>query len=681
MSEAQKQAKAEAAKHCDWHGDSPEPELDDLAHVHAKARPPPENCDWRGDSPEPEIDDLSHSHEYVKPRQPPETSDWLGDSPEPELDDLAHSESKREKPKDKVQAQQADEPGEPSKPSPSRKKEESPGIFSAMQLPPEVQFEVPDAVSKFLGFETQKSEAKDTKDPKSKNAPEEASNENPFVGLAEELAEELLSEIVPNADNQPADGDASKSPGQPSEDPEQTLQDKVIRGFGRALSTVQGILHPSHEPSESGEPVEPQPEEHRTPRPEQIEEPAQVSEAHVQPAASTTSRRASKQDKKMAKELKDKARKEKERAKKEKKKEEKEKKAKEKEARQKAKKERKEKKRKEKEKKKSKGKKAPSPPNLPTGTDGCASVEAAALHPHPGCETCQHPGERSALNSIRDILGNWQGLPSFNELSDAARRMLGQANREDRSHVQPALESDNEDSDQIRHMADHFSRHLQQHLELDSDAGYNPTISRPLPHKIVPRRPSRNEGSTTSGNYGLDGHGDLPTSAEPGQTLHNLEHFSLDTTTIQAPFRKTSPPPNINRMSPWYDYLGLNMEDPLPSRLTRRSSQSSKRGSSFSYSPMRVSTTSCSKRVHYHEPTLYACVPVSLTPMGSAVCLETPRYSQRFRHSTSAASPLSKHTLYSTVSIGACNDAQALPASPHRRSVSMTEARLLCETY
>ncbi|KAI0387726.1 hypothetical protein F5Y04DRAFT_274578 [Hypomontagnella monticulosa] len=61
MSEAQREAKAEAAAACDWRGDSPEPELDDLAHhkIH-QPRPPDEVCDWQGDPPEPEFDDLAH---------------------------------------------------------------------------------------------------------------------------------------------------------------------------------------------------------------------------------------------------------------------------------------------------------------------------------------------------------------------------------------------------------------------------------------------------------------------------------------------------------------------------------------------------------------------------------------------------------------------------------------------
>lgn len=64
MSEAQREAKAEAAKNCSWRGDSPEPELDDLAHhTDHHIQHHDEVCSWRGDSPEPELDDLAHHPE------------------------------------------------------------------------------------------------------------------------------------------------------------------------------------------------------------------------------------------------------------------------------------------------------------------------------------------------------------------------------------------------------------------------------------------------------------------------------------------------------------------------------------------------------------------------------------------------------------------------------------------
>jgi hypothetical protein len=56
MSQAQPELKAEAGESCDWRPDSPEPELDDLAHQHIDKPNVPEHrevCDWRVDSPEP----------------------------------------------------------------------------------------------------------------------------------------------------------------------------------------------------------------------------------------------------------------------------------------------------------------------------------------------------------------------------------------------------------------------------------------------------------------------------------------------------------------------------------------------------------------------------------------------------------------------------------------------------
>lgn len=55
--------KAEAAENCSWRGDSPEPELDDLAHKEEphRPRPPDEICSWQGNPPEPGFDYRAHS--------------------------------------------------------------------------------------------------------------------------------------------------------------------------------------------------------------------------------------------------------------------------------------------------------------------------------------------------------------------------------------------------------------------------------------------------------------------------------------------------------------------------------------------------------------------------------------------------------------------------------------------
>ncbi|KAI0109902.1 hypothetical protein F4814DRAFT_461101 [Daldinia grandis] len=50
-----------------------------------------EGCSWRGDSPEPELDDLAHEEEPHQPRTSDEVCCRQDDPPEPELDDLAHS--------------------------------------------------------------------------------------------------------------------------------------------------------------------------------------------------------------------------------------------------------------------------------------------------------------------------------------------------------------------------------------------------------------------------------------------------------------------------------------------------------------------------------------------------------------------------------------------------------------
>ncbi|KAI0009991.1 hypothetical protein F4779DRAFT_617022 [Xylariaceae sp. FL0662B] len=665
MSQAQKEAKAEAAAHCDWRGDSPEPEHDDIADKHTKARPAPETCHWRADSPESEINDLSH--EVVKPRQPREACDWLGDSPEPELDDLAHSKLKKRHPREKVQSPRGDEPGESSKPPPSRQEEISPSQSSVLQMLPQTEHQAEEVASELIKLEIKGIEALKAGPQSKKASPQTASN----------------------ADDQPSGEDASKPTSQPSQNPEEeTFPDRVIHGLGRALDAVQEIIHTSHEPSESGEP---KPEEDTNTRAEQSEEPPHATQDRILPAAGTEALKipkgpSSRNDKARAKELKEKAKKEKQRAKEAKANEKKMRKAKEKEAREKAKKEKerakkqkKENARKVEERKKNKGRKARSPPpNLPTGADGAASVENAALHPHPGCEMCQSPGERTTLDSVRDILGNWDGLPSFNALADTARRMLAQNDRDDRSHMRSTTESDDGELELIKHMADHFSRHVQRHLDLDSSAGDNPTVGRAFPHKVLPHRLPCEDGSTAPGNHGLDGIRDSPTSSEPGQILHSPEPLPLDAAAIQPPVRRPTSPPQISRMSPWYDYLGLNVDESVPSRPSRQSSWSPKR--SFAGSPQRFGTTPCPNRAYYPEPALYACVPVSLTPLVPALCLETPRCAHGSVHSPHMMGSPWHHALYPPASFGSLGDTKVLPTSAPRRSFSMTEPRLLCGT-
>ncbi|KAH9891464.1 hypothetical protein F4778DRAFT_336036 [Xylariomycetidae sp. FL2044] len=86
MSQAQHQAKIEAVEEAGWQRDGPS---DATAREEAKRSTSAPACDWRGDSPEPELDDLAHpSDDAGKPVQPDEVCDWSGDEPEAEHDAL-----------------------------------------------------------------------------------------------------------------------------------------------------------------------------------------------------------------------------------------------------------------------------------------------------------------------------------------------------------------------------------------------------------------------------------------------------------------------------------------------------------------------------------------------------------------------------------------------------------------
>lgn len=113
MSETQREAKAEAAENCSWRGDSPEPELDDLAHSTSNHRVhrPNEVCIWRGDSPEPELDDLAHHHE--SPSVSPRSREISHVDPQPI--DIEQLDTPKKRKKSKKPDEHKDPPKEPPK--------------------------------------------------------------------------------------------------------------------------------------------------------------------------------------------------------------------------------------------------------------------------------------------------------------------------------------------------------------------------------------------------------------------------------------------------------------------------------------------------------------------------------------------------------------------------------------
>lgn len=81
MPTAPRDSSAPPAQPCDWRGDLPEPELDDLAYQHTPKprRQPHDSCDWQGDPTEEHTDDLAYQH---KPEPKPEPKPALQSSPQ-----------------------------------------------------------------------------------------------------------------------------------------------------------------------------------------------------------------------------------------------------------------------------------------------------------------------------------------------------------------------------------------------------------------------------------------------------------------------------------------------------------------------------------------------------------------------------------------------------------------------
>ncbi|KAL7627849.1 hypothetical protein AAE478_002044 [Parahypoxylon ruwenzoriense] len=624
MSEAQREAKAEAAGNCGWRVDSPEPELDDLAedHVH-RNRISGEVCSWQGDSPEPELDDLAHDR-----RESPQMS--------PRSRETSHIEPK------------------------------------LLEIKPELL----DVLKKDKEAEKTENDKKILKESSNRTAPE-----------------------APPADKQPRGED--KPEEAPDQGSDETLQSKVIHhGVQHALNILHDIVKHS-----DSQPTETEPSGDKKPSGEDSTVPPQPPEAALAPPTADNlelkpaKRESTKEGKEEAKDDPREARKaEKERKAKEK--EEKKRLKKEKaEAKKQKEKERKEQRRLEKEKKKNKGKKtaaASPPPDLPIGADGFAAMAAVELHPHAGCQICQHPDEQGVVDFVKESWDSWGGLPSLQELTVAAKKLLGMKKAEEPEDTQGATQTPPlNEQELIEHMAEHINRHLHQHLDPNSSTGGNPTADRVTTEKFGPH-PARHGGSPGPGkqheshesgaptSHGLDGNRDWPMTIMRNPTLRDLAPASApDITPTQAPPRAYSPLPcqaPISRcVSPWCEHLGFKMDDPPHS--FAKSNMWPRRG--FNSSPTRMRSAAaaitpchdaslCSHRF-FHESGLYACVPVSLVP---ALCLETPCCIHSCHHASPIMTPSPIHTPHFPAHWGSPGIAETVSSSTPRRSFSANEILL-----
>ncbi|KAI1762056.1 hypothetical protein GGR53DRAFT_468662 [Hypoxylon sp. FL1150] len=533
MSEAQREAKAEAAKNCSWRGDSPEPELDDLAHSTSNHRfhhRPAEALVWQADPPEPEPDDLAH--------RPDKACIWQAGSPEAELQ---HSRKLSQLDPQPIEIEQ-------SNTAKKRKKSKKPDEQEDLPIKP------PKGLSKVR--------------PHAEPPEDHHSRDQTY-----DTRSEAKLSAHPH-DNEPTYDE--KQGQEPYKAPE-TLRGRVTQGVQQAFSTLQGII--KYEPqNEAEKPTgKANPQESNEPPPSELQPVPEVAEP------TSFEIKNPNDDKERAKREKEKVKK----AQKEKKAEEKEEKKRAKKEKEEAKKqkerERKEQRRREKEAKKNKGKGTAPPPSA-------SHPEAADPHPHPGCKICQDPQEQGVLEFLGYSLENWRGLPSVHDLTEAARSFLGmhvetesQATREQPQGVSP------EDQELLDHIAEHINAHVRQFRDPKATAAANnktPPYSFP-PHSSPPSKPPSgrpnapgkqhesdgNGGTVSDGNggnvsHGLDGNRDWPMTIKRGQTLRRPGSVSPPEFSItQPPSRGYSPhraTATSRCISPWCEQLGFTMENPRP---------------------------------------------------------------------------------------------------------------------
>ncbi|KAI2772275.1 hypothetical protein F4815DRAFT_450384 [Daldinia loculata] len=571
-----------------------------------------ENCSWRGDSPEPELDDLAHKEEPHRPRPPDEICSWQGNPPEPGFDYRAHS----------------------------------------TKSPPRSQINTP--------------------------------------------VEPLLTEIEPMPlDASPKQENHNKASQAHSEDEqpgeqeqgstEETLQGRITHGVQHVLTVFHNIVNPSSSQAHEEAPedsAEPPGEENNAPlRPSRLPPILTIVEPQ-HPKGKTP------------KEEKEKAKREKREARKV----EKERKAIEKEEKKRLKVERrkeyKERRHQEKEKKKNKGKEkeTASPPDLPPGADGLAATES---HCHPGCQICEHPEDQRTHDFMKSLQESWEGLPSLNDLTEAAKKLLGLKATDDTPDAPQSCQNLSlNEQELIEHIAAHINRHIHQHIDHNPSGEGNASIGKSSSNKPSYQDPcqgpdtpgqqqqaSCEDGRPTS--HGLDGNRDWPMTIMQGHIFRSIEPMSApDVATTQPPPRDCSPfrTPTSRCVSPWCEKLGLKLDD--PPLVQKPTVPWSRRGFNSSPSRMRTVATSsclnaplCSHPV-YHEHGLYACVPVSLIP---ALSLESSCCGHSNCHYASpmmTPMPVS-HTPCPLFNFEPFGTAETIPPSTPRRSLSANETQIV----
>ncbi|KAI0840703.1 hypothetical protein F5Y06DRAFT_293967 [Hypoxylon sp. FL0890] len=510
MSDARREAKAEAA----------------------------ENCTWRGDSPEPEFDDLAHNEDL---RLHDEVCSWRGDSPQPEFDDLAHDSKAKESPK--------------LPPKPRATSDAGPHLIQTEPIPSETPPEP----------ETQKDQKELPNISPKEKVPIDRDRKHDVLPSGKQALE------TPPADNQP-----------PSEERGQQLPDNVgdtpqegsSQGFRQAFGAFRNLINPYRAEFGSGQPGE---AESRKRRRRSTKENDIPSEPVIVPLIPTMVEPQPAKGNK-TKEGKKKAKREREEVKKA----QKERKVREKEEKRRLRKEQ------EKAKKdhrcKRKGKKtASTPPELPPRANNPAVAES---HAHPGCHICQHPEDEGTNSFMRELMGNAQNVPSFNDIANAAKRYLGMQKAAEPQPTQPAEQSPSWNEEElVDHIAAHIHKHIHQNYDLDSPRGefrktsLRKTDLKPTQDEVSAgsgmQAENRDSGGPTS--HGLDGNRDWPMTIMQSQILRGLKPASTPEVALtQPPSRAYSPcrPPISRCVSPWCEQLGFKIDDPVPSYPSRSASWS-----------------------------------------------------------------------------------------------------------
>ncbi|KAI1416763.1 hypothetical protein F5Y13DRAFT_204140 [Hypoxylon sp. FL1857] len=524
MTEAQREADAGAAEDCSWRGDSPEPELDDLAYDHETHGLPGEVCSWHGDSPEPELDDLAHDIE---------------DKQSPKLSPKSRATSDTGPHRVQITPRPLGSPPKPEIPNLKNRKKTS------KKSPRE----------KDSGYRDQNQDV--------------SSGEKPRKN--------------PQDDNQPPPGEekGEQRPG----NTEESLQEKVSQGIHQAFSVIQNAMKSSNPQPDfdqlrnlgSGEDRKQSTKENDIP-PEPVGLPHIPTIVEPRVARKTKA----KEDKEKAKREKEEAKK----AEKEKKAKEKEDKKRLKKEKEEAKKEQRRKSKEKKGKGKETA--SPPPELPAGANIGAASESHAhpgcRICQNPEDEGTRN-FMKELLESAQDLpsfndLAN--AARKFIGMKDTAEGQSTEQSQQ--SHVWDEDELIEHIAAHIdKHIHQHFDLDsLRGEFPAAGKALPHKADSKSTQEKgsAIPRKQAESRDNNGPTSHGLDGNGDWPVTNLRGHILRSLEPTSTPEVALtQPPSRAYSPcrAPTSRSVSPWCEQLGFKIDNPVPS-FPKRHSLWSRRG-------------------------------------------------------------------------------------------------------